>query len=283
MTISLSSVDAVAARIRSARRVEFGAYVLAAGPVQRALIAAAQHGAQVDVTLQRDPYRGGPGERHANRDAARSLRAAGAHVTLLDRQRTPFHIKAAICDGTAYLDDRNWTSDPRELVLADDAARDVAAVRSALAGTGSSGDTIATRKDDALRREAQLIERSAYAPVTVESESFGASVVSAALRRHARGGAPTTLIVAEREAKANPRERALLRSLAHDGVTVYQTSVNEKLALAGDSAWIGSANATYAAASAGAQVDWGLVSHDPTVVAAVRAALARDAPGPRPG
>jgi hypothetical protein len=282
VTISLSSVDAVAARIRTARRVEFGAYVLAPGPVERALIAAAQHGAHVDVTLQRDPYRGGAGERHANRDAARRLRAAGAHVTLLDRERAPFHIKAAICDGTAYLDDRNWTSDPRELVLADDAPRDVDAVRSALAGTGSSGDTIATRKDEALRREAQLIDVSGSAPVTVESESFGASVVSAALRRHAQGGAPTTLIVAEREAKANPGERALLRSLARDGVVVYETSVNEKLALAGDAVWLGSANATYAAASAGAQIDWGLVSRDPTVVAAVRAALERDAPAAPP-
>jgi hypothetical protein len=279
VTISLSSVDTVAARIRSARRVEFGAYVLSPGPVERALIAAAQGGANVDVTLQRDPYRGSLGERHANRDAARRLRAAGAHVTLLDRRSVPFHIKAAICDGTAYLDDRNWTSDPRELVLADTSPRDVAAVRGALAGTGSSGDAIATRKDEALRREAQLIDESGSAPVTVESESFGASVVSAALRRHALRGAPTTLIVAQREAEHNRAERALLRSLARDGVVVRETSVNEKLALAGDAAWVGSANATYAAASAGAQIDWGLVSREPTVVAAVRAALQRDAVG----
>lgn len=276
MAISLSSVDAVAARIRRAQRVEFGAYVLHPGRIERALTAAAQHGARVHVTLQRDPYRGGPGERHANRDAARALRAAGATVSLLDRAHAPFHLKAAVCDGTAFLDDRNWPADEREIVIADDAPLDVAAVRSALRGAASAGGAIAMRKDAALQREAEQIDAAGEAPVVVETEAFGAGPVSAALRRHARLGAPTTLLVAAREASHKPKERALLNALRADGVVVRETAVNEKLLLAGDAAWVGSANATFAGGRAGAQIDWGLVTHDSAVVAAVRAGLARD-------
>ena len=276
MAISLSSVDAVALRIRRARQIDFGAYLLNPGRVERALVAAAKHGARVHVTLQRDPYLGGPGERHVNRDAARVLRAAGAKVTLLDRARVPFHLKAAVCDGTAFLDDRNWSADEREVVLADDGERDVAAVRRALRGIGAAGGAIATRKDAALQLEAQQIDAARGAPVVVEAESFGAGPVSAALRRHACHGAPTTLLVAAREAAYKPKERALLNSLRADGVVVRETSVNEKVMLAGDAAWVGSANATYAGDRAGAQIDWGLVTHDSAVVAAVRAGLQRD-------
>ena len=276
MAITLSSVDAAARRIRHSRDVDFGAYVLRPGAVERALVAAARAGARVHVALQRDPYRGGPGERHANRDAARVLRAAGARVTLLDRDRVPFHLKAAVCDGTAFLDDRNWSGDAKELVIADDRPGDVAAVRRALRGTGSRSDALATRKDAALQLEARLIERARDAPVVVETESFGAGEISAALRRHALRGAPTELIVAAREASHNPRERALLASLRRDGVVVRKTSVDEKVVLAGDAAWVGSANATYAGGGAGAQIDWGLVTRRPEVVAAVRRALQRD-------
>jgi hypothetical protein len=276
VAISLSSVDAVASRIRRAQRVDFGAYVLHPGDIERALTAAAEHGARVHVILQRDPYRGGAGERHLNRDAARVLRAAGATVTLLDRHRMPFHLKAAVCDGTAFLDDRNWAADEREIVLSDDTPRDVAAVRSALRGAGSVDGAIATRKDAALRLEAQQIDAARDAPVLVETEAFGAGPISAALWRHARGGAPTTLLVAAREAKYKPKERALLNALRADGVVVRETAVNEKLMLAGDAAWVGSANATFAGGRAGAQIDWGLVTHDSAVVAAVRAGLQRD-------
>jgi hypothetical protein len=276
VAISLSSVDAAALCIRHSRRVEFGAYVLRPGAIERALTAAAQAGAQVHVTLQRDPYGGGPGERHANRDAARLLRAAGAQVTMLARDRVPFHLKAAVCDGTAFLDDRNWSADAKEIVLADDRPGDVAAVRRALRGTGSAGGALATRKDAALRLEARLIDRACDAPVIVETESFGAGAISAALRRHVLRGAPTELIVAAREAAHNPRERALLAALRRDGVVVRETSVDEKLVLAGDAAWVGSANATFAGGPAGAQIDWGLVTRRPEVVAAVRSALQRD-------
>lgn len=276
MAISISSVDAVARRIRSAQQIDFGAYVLRRGPIERALADAARHGAQVHVTLQRDPYRGGPGERNANRDAARLLRAAGATVSFLERSRAPFHLKGVVCDGTAFLDDRNWPGDGKEIVVRDDGPRDVAAVRRALHGTGGLGTSLATRKDAALQLEARLIDRAGDAPVVVETESFGAGAISAALRRHALRGAPTELVVAAREAAHNPRERALLEALRRNGVVVRETGVDEKVTLAGNAAWIGSANATYAGGSAGAQVDWGIITRDRAVVAAVRNALRRD-------
>ena len=278
MAVTLSSVSTAVAAVRAARDVRFGALVLAAGPMRDALIAAAAGGAHVEVTLQRDPYRGGPGERATNRRAARALRAAGATVFLRDRAGEPAHLKAAVCDGVAYLCDRNWAAGGDELVVADDRRPDVALVRRALHdGAGGTRTGFATRKDAALRDEARLIDAAREGPVVVETESFGAGPVGAALRRHAQGGGPTTLIVAAREARSNRRERAALASLRAAGVDVREGGANEKLALCGDAVWVGSANATFAARDEGAQTEWGLISRAPALVAAVRAALERDA------
>src|ERR1700727_3061578 len=104
----LSSVRDVVARIGSARDVAFGSYVLAPGAMRDALLGAARRGAAGAVTLKADPYRN-PDGRRDNRAAVRLLEAAGAGVTLLRSARAPFHLQAAVCDGVAYLDDRNWT------------------------------------------------------------------------------------------------------------------------------------------------------------------------------
>jgi hypothetical protein len=243
-----------------------------------ALVEAAHRGARVDVTLQRNPYRGGAAERLANRRAAQTLRAAGATVTLRDRERQPFHLKAAVCDGVAYLCDRNWPADGRELVVADDDGADVALVLGTLRdAAGGSRGAFATRKADALRAEAELIRSAGDAPVTVETESFGGGAISAALREHATRGAPTTLIVSRREAAHDQRERTLLAHLRAAGVDVREGGANEKLALCGDTAWIGSANASFAGGREADQVEWGAVTTDAALVGAVRAALRRDA------
>ena len=84
------------------------------------------------------------------------------------------------------------------------------------------------------------------------------------------------MIVAAREAE-NPRERAELAALRAAGVTVRESGTNEKLALCGDTAWIGSANATYAAGREAKQTDWGAVVSDAALRDAIRAALLRDA------
>jgi len=262
------------ARLGSARDVAFGAYLLPPGPVREALVAAARRGAHVVVTLQADPYRNPFGARE-NAESAHALRAAGASVRLLESAATPFHIKAAACDGVAFLDDRNWTLRGPEIVLADDNPRDVALVRAAIDGHGGAGATLATRKDESLRREVDLIERAGKTPVTVETERVGTSPLTEALRRHARAGAPATLIVSG--TKPSPLERSALAKLARDGVRVCEDGKNEKLALAGRTAWVGSGNATGANGRGAGQLEWGMTTKDPRIVGAVRAALARDA------
>jgi hypothetical protein len=273
---SLSSVRDVVARIGSARDVAFGSYVLPPGAMRDALLGAARRGAHVAVTLQADPYRN-PDGRRDNRAAARLLEAAGAGVTLLHSARAPFHLKATVCDGVAYLDDRNWTKRGPETVIADDDSRDVNLVRDGIATAHPGANAaLALRKDEVLRRELALVENAGDAPVVVETERLRNSPLTEALRRHARSGAATTVIVGR--ARHHSRgERTALRALARDGVVVHEGGANEKLALAGDTAWIGSGNATGAGGRAARQVEWGLVTRDAALVGAVRTALARDA------
>lgn len=276
MTLSLSSVPDVLTRIASARDVAFGSYFLPQGAVREALAGAARRGAHVSVTLQADPYRNPFGGR-CNAEAARELRAAGAGVSLLPSDRAPFHLKAAVCDGVAYLDDRNWTKRGPELVVADDDPPDVALVRDALAGHGGSDPALATRKDAALAREIELIDGARDAPVVVETERVSTSPLTRALQRHARSGAPTTLIVA-RARRRSSREATAIKQLAADGVVVRTGGSNQKLALAGDAVWIGSGNATGASGRNAAQLEWGMLTRDAAIVGAVAAELARDVP-----
>jgi len=276
---TLSSVDTVARRIAGAHTVALGGYLLPRGPVQQALLTAAHAGARVDVVLPRAPWPDPRGElARVNAATARTLRAAGAHVRLVrDDDHTTFHLKAAVCDGVAYLDDRNWTHSGRDLVVADDDPGAVRVVRDALRGRGGgAADGIATRKDAAQQLEVDLIAQAGDTAVTVETEVIGAGALSAALAAHAREGAPTTLIVNGAE---SGRARTLLADLQHDGVVVRTSGSNEKLALVGTRAWIGSANATFAGKGYGAQLDWGTVTADAALVAAVQAALARDVDG----
>jgi hypothetical protein len=269
-------VPGVLARIRTARDIAFGTYFLTPGVVRDALAEAAHHGAHVEVTAQSVPFHDNGARKHMTAASAKLLRDAGAQVTLLDSRRTPFHLKAAVVDGVAYLDDRNWTQDGREIVLADDDPKDVALVEQALAGHGDANAALATRKDEALARELQVIASSEHAPVVLETETLGQTPLSAALRRHAKT-APTTLIVG-RGMMRTPRQRALLEGLRRDGVDVRERGVNQKLALGGGVAWIGSANATVTLdETARAQVEWGLLTRDAALVGAVRTALERDA------
>ena len=278
VAVSLSSVADARSRIGAAHDIAFGSYFLGPGAMRDALTAASRRGAHVAVTLQADPYRDDSGEReHASADSATILRDAGAEVTLLPRERAPFHLKALVCDAVAYLDDRNWTLRGPETVLCDNDPGDVALVRAALDGSGGGvHGSLATRKDDALRAEAALIDDAGDAPVIVETERVGASKVTAALRRHALRGAATTLILAPAR-QPSPREHATIASLERDGVRVRAGGTNEKLALAGDRAWVGSTNATGAWGALAGQLDWGIVTGSVDVVDRVRATLAVDA------
>jgi hypothetical protein len=277
VALSLSSAREAYADIAGARDVTLGTYVLRTGsPVQQALLQAAHHHAHVEVTLQRDPYRTDKAAR-LNTEAARELRHAGVRVRLLNLARTAFHIKAAVCDGVAYLDDRNWPKKGPQTVLKDRAPRDVALLRAALTGNPPrSCRAFALRKDDALARETALIRHAGRATVVVESENIGRSPVADALREHAARGARTVLILGDWRGRS-PAESRLIENLRAEGVEVHETGRNEKLALVGDRAWIGSANATGAFDERTAsQTDWGTVTRAKELVGAVKHALRRD-------
>ena len=233
-----------------------------------ALEDAARRGARVTVRLEGYPYGDTSGAlARENRQAVKALRGVGADATLADtnaRNGPALHMKAAVCDRVAYLDDRNWPV-RGDTIVRDDFRADVAAIESAALGRG----TVHTRefwtnKRDALWAERRLL--SAHAKrVNVESESFGAgSGVYGALKTLAQSGVACRLIVAQRD--VNTKSKRALASLAQAGVAVRVSESDEKMAIAdGKRAWIGSANATSSFRN-GDQIDWGLRTDAPDVL-----------------
>jgi hypothetical protein len=132
----------------------------------------------------------------------------------------------------------------------------------------------ATTKRNALAAEAALLATASRADrVLVESESFGAgNPVYSALDALARRGAAPRLLVGARVLARNHRERATLERLQRDGVDVRVCKDSEKFALAGDRAWVGSANASFDGGRDD-MTDWGLATANRSVVSAARARL----------
>jgi hypothetical protein len=253
------------------RRVEVGAYLLDGGaPIVRALEGAARRGAFVSVRLQGEVYRGaGAGERTL--EVARELRSAGVRV-VVGGGTEPLHLKAAVVDGVAFLDDRNfpWAGDT--VVRTRDAAA-VGMVRAALEGRGASRGRFATEKRAALWLEARAIATGSGDAVAVESESFGFSTVAKALRARALGGAEVRLLVSALEYRAaGTQERSAVARLEAAGVSVRVGRSDEKLCVAGDRGWVGSANATFPEP----MLDWGAATRSKAVLTDLRAAFERN-------
>jgi hypothetical protein len=176
-------------------------------------------------------------------------------------------LKAAVCDGVAYLDDRNWGRDG--VVVRDDADGDVRRIRDALAGRDDGGaEGVALGKARALAEEAAFIDRAGDERVVVATEAFGVGPIADALVRRAARGAATVLVVDARELDRGGA--TLLRRLRGFGVEVKASVADEKFVLAGDAAWVGSANATSVRGERGDQSDWGLITRDRAIVAALR-------------
>ncbi len=297
VSIALSSGPAFCAAVKIARTVDFTAYILQPGAAREALIAAAHSGAAVRVRLERDPLDDATGSLHrANADSIRVLLSAGVDAAMRGAGEPAVHIKAAVVDGVAWLDDRNWTGG-RETIVRDDDPDDSATLERALRGGDAANGghatngadrnptafgNLATTKATAQALEAALIAEAGRESLAVESESFGNGAIYAALLERAGSNVPTRLLVAGREATAfgpeGDLERRRLDRLASLGVEVrVGTSGNrelaEKLAVAGGQAWIGSANATYAGGAMGRQQDWGLTTSDPATVDGLRAAF----------
>jgi hypothetical protein len=286
MSITLASIPAVASAAAHARSITLTAYTLRAGAVRDALLSAARGGASVRVRLERDPIDDGAGTLHAaNAETVALLRAAGADAAVSGPGEPVLHLKAAVIDGVAWLDDRNWAGDGPETVVRDSDADDVAAVAAGIAGNRGSDGHLGTTKSRAQALEAEVIAAAGSAPLAVESESFGTGAIYNALLHRGEAGLPTRLLVAGREAEQpGPRgdtERKRLARLQALGVEVRTgdpraLDYDEKIAVAGGEAWVGSANATYAHGSAGAQRDWGMRTREPSLVDGLRAEFERN-------
>jgi len=271
--VQITSASAMQTAVEHAHSVELAAYLLRPhSPIVAALEGAAQSGAEVHVRVDGNPYRdeGGAIVR-ASAAAARELRAHGVDARVVTDRGV--HLKAAVVDGRAFLDDRNWTQSGRDTIVACDDADDVALVRDAIeTGRIGADGHLATGKYAALQFEADTIAAAPSGSVDVASEGFGYSTTYSALRDRARAGGAVRLIVSENELRSShaTQERDALRRLAGVGVEIRVGSSrsgagNEKLAVAGDRGWVGSANATY-----GGDSDWGLRTSDPRLVGALQ-------------
>ncbi|HLX26112.1 MAG TPA: hypothetical protein VKR05_03905 [Candidatus Cybelea sp.] len=252
--LQLSSLREAIASVEYAKDVSVAAYTLH-GALLQALEGAARHGAHVVVQLEGQPY--DRGKRRLARENARlvhELRAAGADARLAPL----IHAKSMSVDGTLYLDGKNWHAS--DVILREDDAVEAAA--------------IPMDKHDALALEAEMLAsaKSSDAPI-VESESFGlGNATYFALQELARSGAAPRLLVSKGDLRGNARERSALEHLAARGVRVRVCTDSEKLAVAGNRAWLGSANATYADGKF-AMSDWGVCSANPAIVDTARVRL----------
>jgi hypothetical protein len=281
--IALCERSAVLTAIDRAHSVHLSAYVLPPSVTAR-LTAAARRHARVELELARYPVGETPAERRclarANRAAVEAVRRAGGRAQLVS-PRDPLHLKAALIDDRiAYLDDRNWSDDGPQTIVADDEPGDVAIVRDALARRPAAGEHLRTLKPDSLALERSVLEGAGDGLLEVESESFGIGPVYDALLARATEHRATRLLICDRELGEAQQHAALtgrepvgltaLDRLARDGVDVRVTSAGEKMALAGKRAWVGSTNATRDWGSTARQLDWGMTFEDPSIVAALR-------------
>jgi hypothetical protein len=280
MSVGLATEAGLARALERAASILMSAYVLRPGQaITGALERAAERGARVEVALERAPYEG-PGSGDAlqrlNAATGAALRAHGVAVRFVGPDEPSVHLKAAVVDGVAYLNDRNWPDAGRDTLVRDDEPRDVACVAATIRGDtpAAASGTLAVDKAAAVRLEAATIAAASGDRIDVESESFGYSPVSKALYDQALHGAHVRILVDAREFRrpGNAVERAALARLARAGADVRLGSGDEKLCATGGEAWVGSANASYAGRP---QADWGVRIRDPGGAAAVEAAFAR--------
>jgi phosphatidylserine/phosphatidylglycerophosphate/cardiolipin synthase-like enzyme len=259
---TLVSLNEAAGAIDGAGTITLSAYTLSLrGRIARALIGAARRGAHVHVLL--DGHGGGTSQRE-NEATAAALTAAGIRT---DRTRYDLHMKALVADGAVYVSDRNWSSSPRSLILRLPPSYAIAVERAMLGQTAVNG-AFSTRKGDSLQLEAALLARPHSGDVYLETESFGPSRVADAVLSRARAGDRVTIVIARFEYGRSAHERALVGELLAAGVRVFAGTSDEKIAVTGSRAFLGSSNATAGVAN---QVDWGFVTDEPQIVAALRA------------
>ncbi|MEO6912545.1 MAG: phospholipase D-like domain-containing protein [Candidatus Baltobacteraceae bacterium] len=272
--IAVSSTDQLLAAIQRAREVTLSACTLRAGVILDALEAACRRGTEVTLRLEGRPFGDPSGELlEANQAAVSAVKRLGGDASLQDVDdsagEAPLHMKAAVVDGVAFLDDRNWPSDGEDFIVRDSFPGDAGAIVDALRGDRSGPNRFFwTHKSDALSGEACLLYGATHARgVEIESESFGYSRrVYGAIKLLAEHHVSVRLLVSARD--LNPKEQQALERLQQAGVDVRTCDLDEKMALVENRAWIGSSNATFGVDD---QIDWGLRTDAPPVLATLHA------------
>jgi hypothetical protein len=246
--------------------------VLWPGEVERTLEDAVSRGAHVVVRVNGYFPNGGPALLRDNERAVERLRGLGADAQIVhmnSHDGAAVHLKAAVCDRDAYLDDRNWSGN--DVVLVDDRRRDVDAVRSAASYSPASetNSTLPLTKDKALESESTVLHASRGDRVDVESETISTRADAyTQLKRLAAEGVRCRLLLSSAKLDAKTKHAAKLLSDA--GVNVRMVKSADKLAVKnGTRAWVGSANATSPFYN-GDQTDWGLRTQNPKIVHALQ-------------
>jgi PLD-like domain len=265
----LVEFEAFVRTVETGHDIELSAFILPPGRLVRSLEDAVARGAHAVVELEDQPYSPNADQtkrmHKLNRRTAADLRRHGVTVHLHADPKVPLHLKAAVVDGVAFLDDRNWASGGAQTIVRSQRTDDVALVRRSLTGCTGHDAHLATRKDQALALEAKAIASTPPGrAVACESESFGPSVISRELAARARGGNPVRVLVDSRA--LGRRALATLARLQTAGVEVRLGTAAEKMCVAGDSAWVGSANASEGRPGT---LDWGLRTRARTLVAAL--------------
>jgi hypothetical protein len=270
--ISVTSTGGMLAALEKARSVTFSSYFLKPGEVEDALIAAAKRHADVRVRLDGDLYAGSKARERDNLAAVAALRKAGADVQLVHRTDSDgpaMHMKAAVCDGVAFLDDCNW-SRGGDIVLRDGTPAHVRAIREAIlhrdaARTGR----LSLTKFESLRAEAAAMRSARSREADVETEYLGTSTVYSAIRILLSEHVRCRVLVSERAFKESSGTRSAAQKLAKAGADIRVVKSSDKFAVAGSHAWIGSANATSVFPRPD-DIEWSLTSPNRSVGRALR-------------
>ncbi len=269
--VSLSSTAEMLRAVHTAKNVTFSAYVMRRGSaIEEALKSAAAHGAHVSVRLN-GFFNGhnGTAQMYAdNVDAVAQLNNARVDARLVhyaDNDGPSLHMKAVVCDRVAYLDDCNWVGRD-ETVVRDDNKTDVQAIQKAASYMHVNARLVQLSKARALKSEAALVRSSADG-VDVIAEEVRSSPVFKALQKVARAHGNVRLLVSPDGVKGTYRDA--VEQLKGAGVRVRVSHRTEKFAVSRNGrAWIGSANATSLKFD-GDQVEWGLRTHNSTIVRAL--------------
>jgi|SRR5579884_657226 len=270
--VRLSSTAEMLAALRSASSVTFSAYMLRPGPVEQALAAAARRGASVRVRLEGDLWGGTRAMNAANLRSVQALQRSGADAKIVHRPGAggpALHMKAAVCDGAAFLDDCNWNASG-DTVIEDTSRAHVRAVReAALQHGGARCGNLALDKAHAIAREAALLRAPRVQTVRLESEALHPCAVTARLRQLARAGVRVRVLLSQRCVRGDPATLSEVRSLQRDGVVFRVARSGEKFAVAGNRAWVGSADATGTRFD-GDRIEWAIATRDANIVGALR-------------